>query len=117
MFNCRLLTTVDVSTFAVYCTAYSHWRTAVETIARVAERDPATHGLLIKTKDGDAVTNPLVWIANRAARDMVRYASEFGMTPAARSRINGGEPMTVRPPSEFGDLLAGPARDESDWLA
>jgi P27 family predicted phage terminase small subunit len=117
LFNLRLLTTVDTAVFAVYCNAYSRWRTATERLAAMAARDELTHGLLIKTKAGDAVANPLVYIVGHAARDMVRYAGEFGMTPAARSRINGGEPMTVRPPSKFGDLLAGPARDDPDWLA
>ena len=66
----------DVACFAVYCAAYSRWRTVTERIAAMAKRDPTTRGLLIKTKDGDAVTNPLVYIANHAARDMVRYAGE-----------------------------------------
>jgi hypothetical protein len=37
---------------------------------------------------------------------MLRFAGEFGMTPAARARIAAGvwrEP----PPSKFGDLLGG----------
>ena len=34
--------------------------------------------------------NPLVLIAKQAANDMVRYASEFGMTAAARGRIAAG---------------------------
>jgi phage terminase small subunit len=71
------LTRIDVACFAVYCAAYSRWRTVTERIAAMAERDPLTHGLLIKTQAGDAAANPLVYIANHAARDMVRYAGEF----------------------------------------
>ena len=102
------MTKIDVATFAVYCESYSRWRTATEAIAAMAARDDQTHGLLIKTKAGDAAVDPLIWIANGAARDMVRYAGEFGMTPAARSRISGGIDTSPRPPSKFGDLLAFP---------
>jgi hypothetical protein len=38
-----------------------------------------------------------------AASDMVRYASEFGFTPAAGSRIAAGVGPTTT--SKFGDLL------------
>ena len=49
---------------------------------------------MIKTTNGNAIQNPLVGTANKAATDMVRFAAEFGMTPSARSRIN------VTPPGE-----------------
>ena len=60
---------------------------AERALMRLAEADKATGGLLIKTSNGNAIQNPLVGIANKAAADMVRYAAEFGMTPSARSRI------------------------------
>lgn len=85
-----LLTGVDVMPMAAYCDAYERWRTARETVAAMAERDPVMHGLIVRTQSGGAAANPLVWIAANAARDMVRYAAEFGMSPAARSRINAG---------------------------
>ena len=50
------------------------------------------------------VVNPLIRVAARAADDMVRYASEFGMTPVARTRIQAGIGAEVK--SKFGDLLA-----------
>jgi phage terminase small subunit len=34
--------------------------------------------------------NPLQRIAVNAANDMIRYAAEFGLTPAARARVAGG---------------------------
>ena len=110
------LSRLDWACFGAYCDSYATWRTAVESLNRMAEVDPKRHGLLVKGADGNAVQNPLVRIERQAAENMVRIASEFGMTPAARSRINGGEAMMPRPPSKFGDLLAGPARDDPDWL-
>ena len=53
----------------------------------MAERDLTTHALMIRTSNGNAVQNPLVGTANKAMADMMRYATEFGVTPSARSRI------------------------------
>jgi P27 family predicted phage terminase small subunit len=80
------------------------WRTAVETLATVAARDPITHGLLMRTADGNARRNPLVKIAADAAADMLRFANEFGIGAAARSRMAAGWQPPERP-SRFGDLL------------
>jgi P27 family predicted phage terminase small subunit len=82
-----LLTVVDVASLAAYCQAYGRWLTAERAIAAMAERDLLTGGLMIKTTNGNAIQNPLIGTANKAASDMVRYASEFGLTPAARARI------------------------------
>ena len=40
---------------------------------------------------GHMIQNPLVGVANKAMNDMVRFAAEFGMTPAARSRVSVSE--------------------------
>jgi P27 family predicted phage terminase small subunit len=105
-----LLTVLDTACLAAYCQAYSHWRTAEEALARVAERDEAMRGLLIKTTDGNARRNPLVKVAADFAADMVRFANEFGLTAVARSRLAAG--VNRQPgPSKFHGLLADP-RDE-----
>jgi P27 family predicted phage terminase small subunit len=100
----RVLTPLDHAVFGAYCEAYSLWRTAGEALAKEAEDDPISHGLIVEGKDGGKV-NLLVSIASSAARDMLRFAGEFGMTPAARSRIiSGVDPHDPR--GKFGDLLA-----------
>jgi phage terminase small subunit len=58
--------------------AVAHWRAAVEALA--AADDP----VLIKAADGGSRRNPQLITADAAA-DMLRFASEFGMTPSARS--------------------------------
>jgi P27 family predicted phage terminase small subunit len=101
-----LLRVTDTMPLAAYCVAYMMWRTAVETLASVAARDPVMHGLIIKSADGNPRRNPLVRVAADAAADMVSYASEFGLSPVARSRLAagvGGQPS----PSKFGGLLNG----------
>ena len=70
----------------------------------MAERDPIIHGFIVKTQSGARPPNPLVLIAQNAARDMVRFASEFGLTPAARSRINAVEAVGD---GKFAGLIPG----------
>ena len=82
-----LLSEVDRAALAAYAQAYGRWVQAERAIARMAEKDQLTGGLMIKTSNGNAIQNPLVGTANKAASDMMRYAAEFGMTPSARTRI------------------------------
>jgi P27 family predicted phage terminase small subunit len=100
-----LLTALDVMPLAAYCEAYARWRTAEEVLTKMAASDPTTHGLLVKRQDGNAARNPLVKIAADAASSMVRYAGEFGFSPAARARIAAG--AAYEPPSKFDGLLGG----------
>jgi P27 family predicted phage terminase small subunit len=87
-----LLKRIDRVALASYCQAYGRWAQAERAIAKMAEKDTLTGGLMIKTSNGNAIQNPLVGIANKAMADMVRYAAEFGMTPSARSRITAEPP-------------------------
>jgi P27 family predicted phage terminase small subunit len=98
-----LLSQADVMPLAGYCTSFARWKTALESLNRMAAADPVMHGLLVKGSEGQARSNPLVRIASEAAADMLRFASEFGFTPAARSRIAAGVGPTTD--SKFGDLL------------
>ena len=99
-----LLTAFDIQTLAAYCRAYDRWRTASELLARAAEDDPATAGLLVAgARPGALQRNPLVKIVADAAGDMLSFGAQFGLTPLARSRI-GVE--TKQPPSKFGGLIA-----------
>lgn len=87
LYNLGILTGIDRAALAAYCQAYARWAQAEAAIGEMAKRDQLTGGLMIKTTNGNAIQNPLVGTANKAAADMVRYAAEFGMTPSARSRI------------------------------
>jgi P27 family predicted phage terminase small subunit len=100
-----LLTKVDCAPLAAYCYAYGQWRMAAESLARMAANDPIMNGQIIKTKYGDAAQNPLVSIARKHASDMVRFAAEFGLTPAARTHISAGNGDNSQ--SKFAGLLAG----------
>jgi len=56
---------------------------------------------MTKTSNGNAIQNPLVGIANKAMADMVHFAIEFGMTPAARSRVVATPPDEKTPGTYF----------------
>jgi P27 family predicted phage terminase small subunit len=90
LYAMRLLTPLDVAVFAAYCEAYATWRTAAEALSRMEAQDPLFRGLLVRGPDGNAAANPFVSIERRAARNMVRFAGEFGMVPSARARIAAG---------------------------
>jgi phage terminase small subunit len=79
---------------------------AEEALAAMAERDPLTHGLLVKRTDGNAGRNPLVAIAAASADAMIRYGGEFGLAPNARARISAG--VGHEPSGKFDGLLAEP---------
>jgi P27 family predicted phage terminase small subunit len=93
-----LLTVLDIHILAIYCTAYAEWREAEEKLAEARKRDPVTRGLLV-----DGRVNPILKIARNAAQDMLRFAAEFGATPAARTRISLG--VGVPDNGKFGDLI------------
>ncbi|WOH60928.1 phage terminase small subunit P27 family [Bradyrhizobium sp. BWC-3-1] len=102
----HLLTRIDVPALAAYCHAYGQWRLAAETLTRMQANDPVMNAQLIRTKFGDAAANPLVSIARKHAADMIKFANEFGLTAAARSRLAAGGVTPPSPPSKFAGLIS-----------
>ena len=80
----RMLTNLDRAALAAYCGAYAMWAEATEAIQKF--------GTMVKSPTGYPVQSPYVSIANRQAEIMMRIASEFGFTPASRSRISTPAP-------------------------
>ena len=107
-----VLTEIDMAVLAAYCQSYGIAEQASQAIAKMAARDELTSGLMIKSAKGNAVPNPLVWIASAARRDSIRYAAELGMTPAARSKIQVSEALAEK----ANPFLALRAQNAS-WLA
>lgn len=98
----KLMSQLDRAALAAYCQAYGRWVQAERALARMAEKDPLLHGLMVKTTSQNAIQNPLVGTANKAMQDMMRYATEFGMTPSARVRLQGqGSGATENPFDAF----------------
>jgi len=80
LFDQGLLTNIDKACLAAYCQSYGRW---VE-----AELELKDSTLTIKTIHGNVIQNPLIGIANTALKLMVQCLSEFGMTPASRSKVS-----------------------------
>ena len=74
-----VLTEHDMEAFAGYCQAYARWKEAEE---RITDR-----GLVIRTPSGYPQQVPYISIAQQYLRLMNQFAEQFGLTPAARSRI------------------------------
>lgn len=88
---------IDLQMLSAYCKAYSRWRKAEEDLAKMADLDPNTHGVMLKTSNGNAIQNPLVGVASTALKLMVVMAAEFGFTPSARTRLQGATRDTGNP--------------------
>ncbi|WP_324754010.1 phage terminase small subunit P27 family [Roseovarius sp. Pro17] len=101
-----ILTHLDRGALAAYCQAYGRWSAAEAALARMAARDAVTDGLMVKTRSGNLIQNPLVGAANKAMADMVRYAAEFGMTPSARTRVVGTSEAGPNPFAQLDEWLA-----------
>ena len=74
-----VLSSFDHGPLAAYCIAYALWIEAIEMVQK--------HGAMIKSPKGFPIQSPYLSTVNRQAEIMLRIASEFGFTPASRSRI------------------------------
>lgn len=82
-----VLTTADLSAFAGYCQAYARWKEAEEFISK--------HGSIFKTPSGYVQQVPQVSIALQNLKLMQSFCSDFGLTPATRSRITAATDAVV----------------------
>lgn len=81
-----LLTEVDGVALGMMCEALAVYHQAKEAMGG--------EGLIVVSDKGNSYQHPALGIMNSARADVLRWAREFGMTPAARSRISlegGGE--------------------------
>jgi P27 family predicted phage terminase small subunit len=79
LLNLGLLTKIDRAALAAYCVCWSRW---VEAEGQLKEQ-----GLMVKSPNGFDQVNPYLSVANKALEQMRGFASEFGLTPATRSRV------------------------------
>ncbi len=78
-----LLTQLDRAALVIYCESWSEWIEAKSAISK--------SGLVIAGPHGPR-RNPYVFIAARAAEQLLRWSAELGMTPSARSRVTATPP-------------------------
>lgn len=88
----HVLTTWDRDAFGAYCEAVAD---------RAAAASLVKTGLLVKGRNGEFVTNPAWRIYRDSTTAMLRFAQEFGLTPAARGDLKIGEAS----PEELFDIM------------
>jgi len=75
-----LLTNLDITALAAYCTNYSLWVAATLQIQK--------SGVLIKAQSGFPMQSPYLAIANKNQGEMRKWLVEFGMTPSSRAGLD-----------------------------
>lgn len=76
----KLITAADRGTLAAMCQLYSR--------AIQAEEKIRTDGAVITTTNLNVIQSPWVGMANKAWSEYARLATEFGLTPSSRSRLD-----------------------------
>jgi P27 family predicted phage terminase small subunit len=92
-----LLTEVDRSKFAMYCQAYARWQECEKVIDE--------QGMSFTTEKGYVCQRPEVSISAKYFEMARKVGAEFGIDPAARSRIDVPEPEKPKDTAE--DFLFG----------
>ena len=82
-----MLAYIDRAALAAYCQAWSRWEAAQAAVAVIAKQAPLLGGMVIQSR-GILKQNPAVQIMKDAEISILRFAIEFGMTPASRSRMH-----------------------------
>lgn len=98
-----IISTIDRAALAAYCQAYGRWVQAENALAEMAKQNTSTGALIVKTQSGNVIQNPLVGVANKAMRDLMHYAVEFGMTPSARVRVRAEKDGDQDPSERYFD--------------
>ena len=88
-----LLTEIDVDALAACCNSYATWEAFVFEL-----KDPKFKEI-ITNRFGEVKVNPAVDGIQKAQEEYLKWLKEFGLTPAARSRVE------VDKPADEGDAL------------
>lgn len=92
-----LLTLLDRSFLAAYCQCVAD----VAKLRAIVQRT----GFVIHSKDGDAIPNPYAAALNRERKAMQAFGSEFGMSPASRTRLRADPPAVADDYEKFQDFI------------
>jgi P27 family predicted phage terminase small subunit len=96
LFAAGVLTMADRAALAAYCQAWADW---------VRARGHLDEKMVVTAPSGYEMASPWVSIANKALDKMMKFASEFGLTPASRARIHAEPPKS--PDEEVEERLFG----------
>ena len=98
-----LLSQLDRAALAAYCIAFgqlqevehelSRMKKLNREVSKLRKKNPAmkvavSNGMVSITSNGNAVIEPLLSVRKQAFEQMKSFLTEFGMTPASRTRIS-----------------------------
>lgn len=116
-----ILTNIDMVCLAAYCQAFGEWVCAERIIKEKGplhkaggETKTIKHidgSETITKKGGSITTSPYVWIRDKALKHMHQFATEFGMTAAARGKIT----ICPEPTEEEGILRFLTKGSKKNW--
>ena len=78
-----ILAQVDRATLTTYCEAWEDFVNLLE--------EYKVDGATVTTDKGNIVQNPILGAKNKAAERLLKIARQFGMTPAARTKLEAAE--------------------------
>jgi len=94
----RVVTTADKKALELLADTYSEYRRAR---AAILEKGSTYTSKNIKTGIEKRYVRPEVNIAKGARADIIRLLKQFGLTPAARTRVSMVEPEEIDPFEEY----------------
>jgi P27 family predicted phage terminase small subunit len=83
LLEANLYTEADRAALMMYCQAWGRWLEAEKQLE-------ATGGPILVSEKGGLYQNLWLSVAQKAAAEVRRLISEFGLTPASRSRVTAG---------------------------
>lgn len=93
-----LLSHIDRAALAGYCSAWGDFLWAERRIAELNADDPTgERGRVWDTPSGYKQISVIQQMKNRALEQLAKFLAEFGMSPAARSRVTQSDPQMELP--------------------
>lgn len=89
-----LLTQLDRAAVAAYCQAWGEWA-LLETDLKALMKTKGSEALIDRTPSGYKQVAALAQARDRALDRMLRFAKEFGLTPASRIQSTAGQQMAL----------------------
>lgn len=90
-----LISQIDRATLTAYCTAWGDLAWAERQIAQASEEDGG--GRISKIAAGTPKLSAVMNLKYQSMEKLVRFGTEFGMSPAARSRVTASDPQLSLP--------------------
>lgn len=82
-----LFTEADRISLSLICEMLVRYRAIKAALQVMSDEDAATYGVLMKTKGGNVIQNPMVGALNKVRAQLSRELQKFGMDPSSRSQI------------------------------